>query len=210
MFAGWPGCRSAWEAAVAGNISWATSPAAIGARLTQMRSPFAHAIDSAAKAFVLCVPSMCLPAESACIIALAIPWYHPTFSGLELQGKCLQRKDFSLSPCWSLNHEECNMTALLSRRMLFPLLGVAILVLVAFLLACGGDTATDEPEPTSTEQQSATTEADPRPSRPPRRRQVRHRSPPPQLSQRFLRVPPPQQSQRLLLPLNQLPNPPLR
>ena len=55
------------------------------------------------------------------------------------------------------------MTALLSRRILFPLLGVTILVLMAFLLACGGDTATDEPEPTSTEQETATTAADPTP-----------------------------------------------
>ena len=55
------------------------------------------------------------------------------------------------------------MTSLLSRRKLFPLLGVTILVLMAFLLACGGDTATDEPEPPSTEQESATTAADPTP-----------------------------------------------
>ena len=41
------------------------------------------------------------------------------------------------------------MTGLLSRRMVYPLLGVTILLfLMTLLSACGGQTATEEPEPT--------------------------------------------------------------
>ena len=57
------------------------------------------------------------------------------------------------------------MTGLLSRRMAYPLLGVTILLfLMTLIFACGGQTATEEPEPTEPPPATAATGPTPEPS----------------------------------------------
>ena len=65
------------------------------------------------------------------------------------------------------------MTGMLSRRMAYPLLGVTILLfLMTLLSACGGQTATEEPEPTEPPPTNAATDPTPKPTTTPEATQI--------------------------------------